>query len=917
MSLTHSGPNPLNSRASTSREGGVGREEERLGGKEREPLRPGEAPDSDEQLPRRFGRLTLLKRLARGGMGEVYLASTGGIEGAERACVVKIIRREHASDSSFRARFLDETRIQAQLQHPGVAQILEAATTEDDCPYAVVEYVEGRHLGEVLTRCAQLGFRLAWEDAVAIAISLGDALAHVHERTDVAGRPLQIAHRDLSPQNVMVGYAGDLKLIDFGTAKGENRRCRTVSGIVFAKPGYVAPEVANQTPGGAPADLYAFGVMLWETVAGRRFLQGNPVEHQAAVGRGELSPAPIAAEVGAPPELDGIIARLTAPKVCDRYPSARAAVADLVLLLKRGSSLANGDRSVRGRIAHTMQRLYPAEPARSRADFARRVAQARQLTPKEHGVPAPSPVPPRTEVESAEGLLPGTRYRLVRPLAVGAMGEVFEACHVDLGRPVALKVLPQAASSSAERRQRFRSEARAIARLAHENLVTLHDFGIAADGRFYYAMELLEGESLEARLKRGALDWREAVEIAMQACSALEAAHGAGVIHRDITPANLFVTSQGTVKLLDFGVARFAAEQRTDVEGHVGIAGTPEYMAPEQAAGADADERADIYALGAVLYEMVTGLPPHLLGPRESLNVPALLTAKISATPVPPRACVPEREVPVTLDRIIVQALAREPQRRFASAAELREALAACLAEPGRKRRQRLAYVAAGVASAAAAFSLLVLWGGGTTLPAAEVAPWAASGEELRPELETTTSAPETASVSSPEEEAVAAARPTVEPEPVRAHAPAEDVEAAAEGAEPTPAAEKVDGPAGDEVSRKIAAALELVERGQRIEGYNRLKALAAEHPTRPDAQRGWSLSAIKVKAWGEALRAARTWVELEPTAESRLHLARMEKATVQGDAIKTLEALLAEHPAHAAARALLEEYRRERVAQR
>lgn len=875
---------------------------------------------AEESLPRRFGRLTLLKRLARGGMGEVYLASTGGIEGAERACVVKIIRREHATDASFRARFLDETRIQAQLQHPGVAQILEAATTEEGCPYAVVEYVEGRHLGEVLTRCAQLGVRLAWEDATAVAIALADALVHVHERTDVSGRPLEIAHRDLSPQNVMVGYGGDLKLIDFGTARGENRRCRTVSGVVYAKPGYVAPEVANQTPGGVPADLYAFGVIFWETVAGRRFLQGNAAEHQAAIARGELVLPPIASEVGAPAELDAIVARLTALEIADRYSSARAALVDLVALLKRGASLANGDRSVRGRIAHTMQRLYPAEPARSRADFARRAAQARRLTPKEHGVPAPSPVPPRTEIESAEGLLPGTRYRLVRPLAVGAMGEVFEACHVDLGRPAALKVLPRAASASAERRQRFRTEARAIARLAHDNLVTLHDFGIAADGRFYYAMELLEGESLETCLRRGPLDWRRAVEIAVQACSALEAAHGTGVIHRDITPANLFLTSKGVVKLLDFGVARFVTDPASDVEGQLAVTGTPEYMAPEQAAGVEADERADVYALGAVLYEMVTGLPPHLLGPRESLNVPALLTAKISATPVPPRACVSERELPVSLDRIIVQALAREPQRRFQSAAALRAALELCLREPERRRRQRFAYVAAGVASAAAAFGLLTAWGGSVAWPGSTTTePWNVADH-----------GPAT-QVAAPSESVEPEESP-VEPENAKALDPGRFIRAPGEadagagldsGGDPsehdaaTPEPPRSDAESGDALARSIEAALDLVARGQRIEGYNKLKALALEHPGRADAQRGWSLSAIRVKAWGEALRAARSWVELEPSAEARLHLAKMEKATVQGDAIKTLEELLAEHPSLTEAQALLDEYRRARVAQR
>ena len=145
-----------------------------------------------ERLPRPFGRLMLLRQLARGGMGEVYLASAGGIEGAERPCVVKIIRREHADDKSFLARFLDEARIQAQLQHPGVAQILEAAKDEEGKPFVVVEHVEGRNLGEIRNRAQQLGARVAWPEAVALGVAMADALAHVHERTDAAGRPLEI-----------------------------------------------------------------------------------------------------------------------------------------------------------------------------------------------------------------------------------------------------------------------------------------------------------------------------------------------------------------------------------------------------------------------------------------------------------------------------------------------------------------------------------------------------------------------------------------------------------------------------------------------------------------------------------------------------------------------------------------------------
>src|ERR1700689_3453993 len=193
-------------------------------------------------LPRALGRLVLLKLLARGGMGDVYLAATTGLEGAERPCVVKTVRRDHIHDGSFLARFLDEARVQSQLNHPGVAQVLEASTDENGEPYTVVEYVEGRSLSDVRQRAIQLGVRIGWIEAVAIAIEMAQALAHVHERAGADGSPLGIVHRDLSPQNVMIGYAGEVKLIDFGTARGHNRRCHTVAGVVFAKPAYVAPE---------------------------------------------------------------------------------------------------------------------------------------------------------------------------------------------------------------------------------------------------------------------------------------------------------------------------------------------------------------------------------------------------------------------------------------------------------------------------------------------------------------------------------------------------------------------------------------------------------------------------------------------------------------------------------------------------
>ncbi|HEX3597217.1 MAG TPA: serine/threonine-protein kinase [Polyangiaceae bacterium] len=648
----------------------------------------------DADLPKKFGRLTLLRTIARGGMGEVFLATAGGIEGAERPCVVKIIRREHAADPSFLARFFDEARIQAQLDHPGVARVVEAATDPSGKPFVVVEYIEGRNLAEVRNRGSQLNATINWAEAVAVGVAMAEALSHVHERTDANGVPLGIVHRDLSPQNVMVGYTGDVKLIDFGTARGENRRCHTVSGVVLAKPGYVAPEVANSQPGGVAADLYAVGIILWELVAGRRFLTGEPSAHVAAVASGKRNPPPIAELVKAPAELDTLIALLTAPRIEDRMPSARQAASELVRILKKAPSLANGERGVRARIANVMQRLYPAEPAKSRAELGRLLALSRSAEPKPEMLPAPSPPPGPAD----ESLLPGTRYRILREIGRGAMGVVFEATHLDLGRVVALKVLPKERCASTEHELRFRNEARASAKLRHPNLVGLHDFGVASDGRPYYAMEMLEGETLERHLERErGMDWREAIRVGLEMCAALECAHEASLIHRDIKPGNVFLTRDGKVKLLDFGLVLSTTDKAVvqDPEA-LKLNGTVEYMAPEQAAGETVDERADLYAVGAVLYELVTGRLPHV-----APTALALIDRKLRTMPESACERAPGRGIPRALDQVIMKALSRYPTQRYKNATEMRAALDAALLAPAAQRRTRRLIAAAALASAA------------------------------------------------------------------------------------------------------------------------------------------------------------------------------------------------------------------------
>jgi len=895
-------------------------------------LQENAACDGDA-LPRRFERYTLLKRIARGGMGEVFLATAGGIEGAERPCVVKAIRREHEEDRSFLARFLDEARIQSQLQHPGVAQIVEATNDVSGKPYVVVEFIEGRNLGDVRARAGQLGMRMGWAESVAVSIVMADALAHVHERTDAGGKPLDIVHRDLSPQNVMVSYAGDVKLIDFGTARGQNRRCQTIAGIVFAKPGYVAPEVANNTPGGVPADLYALGIMLWEMLAGRRFLSGDATQHMALVGAGKRNPTEVSALIGAPKELDALVAKLTAVRLEERYGSARQAMNDLVRVLQRAPSMADGDRSVRGRIAQLMQKLYPAEPARTRSEFARLVAQARATDAPVAVIP-PSPVAPAVEIDPT--LLPGTRYRLLRVIGRGAMGVVHEALHLDLMRSVALKVLdPERMGVDAERR--FKVEARAIAQLEHENLVKLFEFGVAQDGRPFYAMELLSGESLDKKIEREkGMDYREAIAIGVQACRALETAHSASVVHRDIKPANLFLSADGKLKLLDFGVAKAAFSVETDGEG-LNIVGTPEYMAPEQARG-EADQRSDLYALGVVLFELLSGRLPH-----EAESPVLLLDAKFRKEPESLRKLVPERGIPKMVDAAVSRALSTEPEHRYRSAAELRAALEAALNEPETSHSRRK-LVARGLASAVAV-AVIGIVGIGAARPeirqkaAASLAPVMERAHALQVRVAERMHAARPAAAT-PVQVATLAMQPAAqpaevivigtpdsvvtEPAPTALLATTPEVDRAdtqtgnddgevdddassPSAASDTPEVGSAQAERSSTGEAAIAEARELVAKGNQLKALNVLRRAAKKSPNDAKLLLELAGAAERDRAWGEAVRTVRRLVEVAPSAESKLELARLERKTGhRARALELVRGVIKDNPGLPEAQAML-----------
>ena len=267
----------------------------------------------------------------------------------------------------------------------------------------------------------------------------------------------------------------------------------------------------------------------------------------------------------------------------------------------------------------------------------------------------------------------GTRlgpYEIVAPLGSGGMGEVYRARDTRLGRDIAVKVLPADFARDPERMRRFESEAKTASRLNHPNVVTIHDVGADGDVAFI-AMELVDGESLRERISRGPLPATEAVSIAAQIADGLARAHAAGIVHRDLKPENVMLAAGGLVKVLDFGLARSERDRETeseaptiDVRTATGtVVGTIGYMAPEQARGDRADARSDIFSLGAMLYEMVSGRRAFSGG-----TAVATLASIVSSEPADLAGL---RGTPPALAAIVRRCLEKDPERRFSSAHDI------------------------------------------------------------------------------------------------------------------------------------------------------------------------------------------------------------------------------------------------------
>jgi eukaryotic-like serine/threonine-protein kinase len=698
------------------------------------------------EFPRRFGPYVLLKPLARGGMGALYLALSGPEESA-KLCVIKTVL-PHLADKEYLQRFRDEAKVVVRLSHGNLVPVFDSGQVAGEI-YLAMDFVEGKDLRATWNRCAKKGIAFPVDVAAHIVKELARGLNYAHGFGDI-----KLVHRDVSPPNVLLSYSGEVRLTDFGLASSTLKLEKTAPGIIYGKVSYMSPEQARGEQLDGRTDLYASGIILWELLTGRQLFPsskppGAPKDGHTSeeilrrVRNPEIVP-PSRRASRVPAELDRIALKALAPDLKDRYARCEELRLDLAAFLAQHYPATDT-----ARVATFLHELYQEDIEAERVERETLIVKAREWdaatkraapppvpvagkpaavakppAPPAAGKPATTtpatPAQPRSAVEETRergraftgystsedarerrmtvreptgklsesgisltesqnsgglstavlGTVIGGRYYVRKLCGEGGMGRVYEAEHIDIGRRVALKILHPAYTQTPDLVERLRREARAASKISHPNVVDVTDSGTTADGAFFFVMEFLEGIELgELIYREKRLDIRRTLIIGTQMCRALQAAHDASVIHRDLKPENVLILKRdgqpNFVKVLDFGIAKSGTEaDLKESQGgqrrltHPGMTmGTPEYMAPEQAAGKPADPRSDVYAVGGLLYEMLSGNAPY-----EGANFMEILHKKANTMPAPLSTV--RNDVPPQLEALIMRAMAKDPAER-------------------------------------------------------------------------------------------------------------------------------------------------------------------------------------------------------------------------------------------------------------
>ena len=550
-------------------------------------------PEADPLVGKTVAQYEVVAKLGGGGMGMVYSAKDTKLG---RLVALKFLPSQWSHDDTAKQRFIREAQAASATDHPNICTIYNIESTGDGQLFIVMAYYDGQTLKQKLEAGP-----LEIDDALDVAAQVAEGLAKAHGQG--------IIHRDIKPGNLIVTEHGT-KILDFGLAKFSDAQQLTVAGSTLGTVAYMSPEQSRGEEADVRSDVWALGVVLYETLTGQLPFKGAYAEAISHAIRNDPAPPLRLVRREIPAPLEKLVLRALQKDPNQRFQRAR--------------------------------------------DMARELRQLQGRT---------IPLELRTRVGP---------YEITGFLGAGTRGEVYRGRDLRLDRTVAIKLCSGLQGTDIDRLKRFEREARAAASLNHPNIVIIHDVG-THDGVPYLVSELLEGEPLSKRLPKGPASANTGLEYAIQIADGLGAAHAKGIVHRNLKPADIFLMKDGRIKLLDFGLAEPASESVSADEGGplpqvlktqaAKHSGTVAYLAPEQISGQPVDHRADLFALGCVLYEMLAGRVPFGgTSAIESMN--ATLT---DDPPFGPDADPALKELEPTIRRC----LEKNPDNRFQTARDL------------------------------------------------------------------------------------------------------------------------------------------------------------------------------------------------------------------------------------------------------
>jgi serine/threonine protein kinase len=592
-----------------------------------------------------FGKFEIYREIGRGELSVAYEArdiATGQIVALKQYGIA--LSKLPGFPNHFRLKFQEIVKI----RHQNIAEVYEFGF-QNEIAFVAMELVTGESFKRVIKERRPLSLARKIQLMMDVCLALGAAHGN------------GVQHLDVRPADVLVTDGGKAKVFDFGMSDLSD--LTTVTGAFVGMFPYMSPEMVQGKKRDSRSDIFAAGAMFYELLSYRKPFQGDNIA--AAMFSIVSHPhSPLLQVVSdCPVELDIVINRMLSKAPEERQQRAEDVYRELKQLFER--------RGMANELSAEMPGAAPQpERLRESSEFAGETWQVRST-------PSASATAPLLGVEHAasdsisdESYLEAIqeRYQIFNELGRGAMGAVYRARDRETGDVVALKVILPKLLAQPEIVDHFKMEMILARKVTHKNVCRVHEL-LRFRETAVISMEFIEGQTLKQIVRlSGGVPVRRGIEWARQICSALVEAHSQGVIHRDLKPQNILVTREGTVKIMDFGLAAVA---KSHDHKTLSIVGTPYYMSPEQALGRPVDARSDIYSLGLILYEMFTGQPAIAPSPA----VQNVLQKQIYHNPVSPRILEPF--LPKFLDTAIMRCIEKNPESRFQSAAELGDYLTA------------------------------------------------------------------------------------------------------------------------------------------------------------------------------------------------------------------------------------------------